>query len=100
MELLQENLLKLIAEKCSSHWEVNIFQDHVLVHLPDTEKDFKSAFRTVKKEITVCVQEYLPVRNTEVLFEVRNGSWNCSFKLGKSLVALETATEKMGGTMQ
>jgi len=82
MEILQENLLKLIAEKCSSHWEVNVFHDHVLINLPDTENDFKSTYRKVKKEIIDCVQEHLPIRDAEILFEVRNGSWNCSFKLG------------------
>jgi hypothetical protein len=90
MEILQENLLKLIAEKCSSHWQVNVFQDHILINLPDTENDFKSAYREVKKEITACVHEHLPGRNIEVLFEVRNGSWNCSFKLGKTLPELKT----------
>jgi len=90
MEILQQNLLKLIAEKCASYWEINVFQDHILIHLPDTEKDFKSAYRKVKKEITACVQQHVPVRDHEVSFEVRNGSWNCSFKLGKILPELKT----------
>jgi hypothetical protein len=90
MEIIQQNLLKLICEKCPSHWEVNVFQDHILINLPDTEKDFKSAYRKVKKEIIACVQEHLPAREHEALFEVRNGSWNCSFKLGKTLPELKT----------
>jgi len=90
MEILQKNLLKLIAEKCSSHWQVNVFHDHIVIKLPDTEKDFKPAYREVKKEITACVHEHLPERNIDVLFEVRNGSWNCSFKLGKTLTELKT----------
>lgn len=39
----------------------------------------------IKKEITACIIEHLPVLEEEVLFEVRSGAWNCSFKLGKTL---------------
>jgi hypothetical protein len=84
MEILQANLLNIIREKCSSGWELNVFQDHIIINLPDMKKDFRSAYSKVKKEITACVLEHFPERDTDVLFEVRNGSWNCSFKLGKT----------------
>jgi hypothetical protein len=85
MEILHESLLNIIHEKCSSHWELNIFKDHIIINLPDTEEDFRSAYRKVKREITACVKQHFPERNTEILFEVRNGSWNSSFKLGKTV---------------
>jgi REP element-mobilizing transposase RayT len=84
MEILQENLLKLIGEQCSSHWELEVYKDHLIINLPDTQEDYRSVYQQVKKEITRCVQQHFPERYTELLFEVRNGSWNASFKVGKT----------------
>jgi hypothetical protein len=66
MEILQENLLNIIREKCSSGWELNVFEDHIIVN------------------IIRCVKQHFPDRDFDILFEVRNGSWNCSFKIGKT----------------
>jgi hypothetical protein len=84
MEILPENLLTIIREKCSPGWELNVFQDHIIINLPDIEIDFRSAYSKIKKEIAACVLQHFPERNADILFEVRNGSWNCSFKLGKN----------------
>ena len=84
MEILQEDLLNIIREKCSSGWELNVFGDHIIINLRDKEDDFRSAYSKVKQEITICVKQHFPERNADILFEVRNGSWNCSFKLGKT----------------
>jgi hypothetical protein len=81
MEILQEHLLNLISNQCSSHWELTVFQDHIIINLPRCEEDFRSAYSKVKQEITSCVLHYFPERNADLLFEVRVGSWNCSFKL-------------------
>ena len=75
MEIFTENLLSIIREKCSSGWELNVFQDHIIVNLPDEEEDFRSAYSKVKREITACIQQHFPERNADVLFEVRNDSW-------------------------
>jgi hypothetical protein len=88
--MLQENLLNLIREKCASHWELNVFQDHIIVNLPDTEADFRSAGQQVKREITACVTEHFPERDEDILFEIRSGAWNSSFKLGKTVPVLKT----------
>jgi hypothetical protein len=85
MELLQEDSLKLIREKCSSHWQLDVYRDHIIINLPDTEKDFKLAYNKVKQEIIACVGQHFPERDTELLFEVRNSSWNCSFKVKKTI---------------
>ena len=85
MEIPQEHLLNIIREKCSSHWELNVFKDHIIINLPNMEEDFRSAYLKVKREITTCAKQHFPERNTEILFEVRNGSWNSSFKLGKTI---------------
>jgi len=85
MEIQQENLLNIIREKCSSGWLLDVFKDHIIINLPDTEEDYRSAYSKAKREITRCIQQHFPERNTEILFEVRNGSWNCSFKLGKTV---------------
>jgi len=74
MEIPQENLLNIIREKCSSSWELNVFKDHIIINLPDIEEDFRSAYLKVKREITECVKQHFPERNTEILFQVRNGS--------------------------
>ncbi|WP_299512625.1 hypothetical protein [Mucilaginibacter sp.] len=84
MELLRENIIDLIRETCSSHWELNVFNGHIIVNLPDAEKDFRSIYNKVKQEITKCIRQHFPDRDEELLFEVRNCSWNCSFKLGKT----------------
>jgi hypothetical protein len=88
--MLRENLLKLIREKCAAHWELNLFRDHIIINLPDKEVDFRSACQQVKREITVCIKVHFPERDQDVLFEVRSGAWNSSFKLGKTILALET----------
>jgi hypothetical protein len=84
MEILLENLIKLISEQCSSHWEPEVYKDRIIINLPDTREDYRSVYQQVKKEITKCVQQHFPERDTELLFEVRNGSWNASFKVGKT----------------
>ncbi|WP_295797848.1 hypothetical protein [Mucilaginibacter sp.] len=85
MEIQQENLLSIIREKCSSGWQLDVFRDHIIINLPDNEKDFRLAYSKAKEQITACIQQHFPERNEDVLFEVRNGSWNCSFKLGKTV---------------
>jgi hypothetical protein len=84
--MFQEAIISLIREKCPSDWETVLFKGHILVHLPEMEGDFLPRYRKVKKEITACVTEHLPVLEEEVLFEIRSGAWNCSFKLGKTLI--------------
>jgi hypothetical protein len=84
MEILQENLLSILREQCSSAWDLTVFGDHIIVNARKKEEDFRSAFSIVKKEINGCVKQHFPERNDELLFEVRNSSWNCSFKIGKT----------------
>jgi hypothetical protein len=84
MEILQENLLNIIREKCSSGWELNVFEDHIIVNIMAKDSDFRSTYAIVKQEITRCVKQHFPDRDFDILFEVRNGSWNCSFKIGKT----------------
>jgi hypothetical protein len=86
MDLLFETLLKSIREQCSANWNLDVFRDHIIVNLPAAEEDFRTAFHKVKREITTCVGEHFPDRESDTLFEVRNGSWNCSFKIGKTAV--------------
>jgi hypothetical protein len=85
MEMPPEDLLNVVREKCSSHWGLEVYKDHIIINLPDMEEDFRSAYLEVKREITACVKQHFPERNTEILFKVRNGSWNSSFKLGKTV---------------
>lgn len=85
MEVLSENLIISISEKCSSSWKLEAFKDHIIINLPDdTGEDFRSVYNKVKREITACVGLYFPDRRSDALFEVRSGSWNCSFKIGKT----------------
>jgi hypothetical protein len=84
MEILQENLLNTIREKCSSGWEMNVFEEHIIVNILGKEDNFKSTYAMVKKEITQCVKHHFQERDADILFEVRNGAWNCSFKIGKT----------------
>jgi hypothetical protein len=81
----QETVVSILREKCPSDWEPILFKGHILIHLPDTELDFTSTYRKVKQQITACVKEHMPDRQEEVLFEIRNNTWNCSFKLGKTV---------------
>ena len=81
MEIVQENILNLIRDNCSAYWELNVFKDHIIINLPETNEDYRLAYTKAKQEITACVKLHFPERDTELLFEVRNGSWNCSFKL-------------------
>jgi len=85
MEIFQENILKLIRERCSDHWDLEIFMDHIIVNLPDTREDHRAICQRAKKEIVQCVREQFPERDTDLLFEVRNGSLNFSFKLPKTI---------------
>jgi len=85
MEILQEKMLNTIREKCSSAWDLDIFVDHIIVNIIAKDDNFRTAFAIVKQEITRCVKEHFPERSTDILFEVRNGSWNCSFKIGKTI---------------
>jgi len=86
MEVLQVNILSIIREKCSPAWGLNVFGDHIIVNIMEKEDDFRPAYARVKKEITQCMKAHFPERNADILFEVRNGSWNCSFKIGKTLI--------------
>jgi len=88
--MLQEDLLKLIRENCAAHWEFDLFRDHIIINLPGKEADFRSSCQQVKREITACVKAHFPERDQDVIFEVRNGAWNSSFKLGKTIPELET----------
>ena len=81
MEIVQENILNLIRDHCSAYWELNVFKNHIIINLPETNEDYRLAYIKAKQEITACVTLHFPERDTELLFEVRNGSWNCSFKL-------------------
>ncbi|EHQ31008.1 hypothetical protein [Mucilaginibacter paludis] len=85
MEILQANMLNIIREKCSSGWSLEVFGDHIIVNVLRKEDNFRPVFALVKQTITRCVKEHFPERNDDVLFEVRNGSWNCSFKIVKTL---------------
>jgi len=58
--------------------------NHIIINIPDKEDDFRFAFNKAKHEITECVKQHFPERNSDVLFEVRSASWNCSFKLRKT----------------
>jgi len=82
----QETIVNFIREKCPSDWELVLFKGHILVNLPEMEGDFLHRYRKVKKEIMGCVTERLPVLEEVILFEVRSGAWNCSFKLAKTLI--------------
>ena len=84
MEIHQDNLLNIIREKCSSGWGLDVFEDHIIVNITGKEKDFRPTYAAVKQEITRCVKTHFPERSADILFEVRNGSWNCSFKIGKT----------------
>jgi len=85
MEILQENLLNIIREKCSSGWDLNVFEDHIIINVKDAEGDFRAAYSMIKQEITLCIKAHFQERIEDILFEVRNGSWNCSFKIGKTI---------------
>jgi hypothetical protein len=80
--MLREAMISLIRDKCPPDWEPALFKRHILVHVPETEGNFLPYYRKVKKEITACVTEQFTVLEEEMLFEIRSGSWNCSFKLG------------------
>jgi hypothetical protein len=84
MDILQEKLLNIIREKCSSDWDLNVFGEHIIVNIMAKDGDFRSTYGLVKQEITQCVKKHFPERDADILFEVRNGSWNCSFKIGKT----------------
>jgi DNA polymerase III delta subunit len=81
METLQESIINIIRENCSPDWVLSMFNGHVIVNLPNSEEEPRLAYNKAKKEITSCIKEYLPERNTDILIEVRSGSLNCSFKL-------------------
>jgi len=85
MITLQENLLNLIREKCSPLWRIDIYKDHIITNLPEIEDDFRQVYNKAKKEIIACIELYVPERHSEMHFEVRIGSWNCSFKIGKTI---------------
>ena len=52
MEILQEDLLNIIREKCSSGWDLNVFGEHIIVNVPEKQDNFRSAYAMVKQEIT------------------------------------------------
>ncbi len=84
-DMSHETVVSILREKCPPDWEPVLFKGHILVNLPEMEGNFTLTYRKIKKEITACIIEHLPVLEEEVLFEVRSGAWNCSFKLGKTL---------------
>jgi hypothetical protein len=88
METLQEDIVRLIKEHYSSDWEVDIFKDHIIINLRDKREDYRPAYQQVKQEITKCIRQHFPEREAELLFEVRTGSWNFSFKLGKTMTTV------------
>ena len=55
MEILSEDLLHIIREKCLSHWEQEIYKNHINVNLPDATEDCRSVYQQIKKDITKCV---------------------------------------------
>lgn len=83
MEIPQENAIKIIRENCSPGWQLSLFKDHIIIDLPIAEGDFRASYLSTKKQISKCIQEHFPERDEELLFEVRNGSWNCGFKLSR-----------------
>lgn len=62
MEILQDNLLNIIREKCSSGWSLDVFEDHIIVNITGTEKDFRPTYAAVKQEITRCIKTHFPER--------------------------------------
>ncbi len=50
----------------------------------ENEDNLRFAYSMVKQEIIRCVREHFPERSAEILFEVINGLWNCSFKIAKT----------------
>jgi hypothetical protein len=58
MEILRENLLNLIREKCTSTWEHDVFEDHIIVNVKEQVADFRPVFSSIKKEITRCVRDH------------------------------------------
>ena len=85
MEILHEDLLNVIREKCSSGWELSVFGDHIIVNVVEKQSEFRLVYSSIKQEITQCVKANFPERGIDILFEVRIGSWNCSFKIGKTM---------------
>jgi hypothetical protein len=83
MEILQENAIKIIRENCSPNLEISLFKDHIIISLPVVEGDFRASYLSAKKQIAKCIQQHLPDREEELLYEVRNNSWNCGFKIGR-----------------
>jgi len=84
MEILQEDILKLIRSQCSSHWELEIYKGHIIINLTATQPDYRSVYQEIKEQVTKYVLQHFPERETELIFEVRKGSWNSSFKIGNS----------------
>ncbi|TWI97626.1 hypothetical protein JN11_03448 [Mucilaginibacter frigoritolerans] len=85
MEISQEKAIKILHENCSLDWELSLYRDHIIVALPVAEGDFRTTYLNVKKQITKCIDEHFPDRNEELLFEIRNGSWNCGFKIKQAI---------------
>jgi len=75
----------MIREKCSSGWDLDVFGEHIIINIPENQDNFRSSYAMVKQEITRCVKDHFPERSADILFEVRNGSWNCRFKIGKTI---------------
>lgn len=78
---IAENILNIIHERCSPAWQLELLSDQVIINLPELKEDFRSAFNKAKQEIQACVKQYIPERDNDILFEIRTGSWNGSFKL-------------------
>jgi hypothetical protein len=88
MEILYEELLNTIHEQCLSDSSQEVFKDPIIVNLLATGEDFKGDYHQVKREIMTCVETHFPDKELDILFEVRNGSWNCSFKIGKTAMSI------------
>jgi len=49
MEILRENLLNLIREKCTSTWELDVFEDHIIINVKEEKGDFRPVYISIKK---------------------------------------------------
>jgi hypothetical protein len=69
-------------------WEVNIFKDHIIINLRDKRDHYRRPYKQVKQEIPKCIRQHVPEREAELLFEIRNGPRNFSFKLRETMTSV------------